>query len=110
MKKITDKQQPSPGTNSKKLTFDVNIENRSPKTTRKNVEEKLVKMQVQGLQYKSNPYTKQNLPLRPMLGNYYTNIEQNVKTLELIADEYVRVDEIVESKRDIQEVGPFLTI
>jgi hypothetical protein len=37
-----------------------------------------------------------------MLGNYYSNIEQNVKTLELIADEYVRVDEIVESKKDIQ--------
>lgn len=57
-------------------------------------------MECVGLQYKSNPYTKSNMPLRPLLGNYYSNIEQNVKTLELIADEYVRVDEILESKKD----------
>jgi hypothetical protein len=102
MKKITDKQPSLGAISSKKLTFDVNIENRSPKSARKKVEEKLIKMEVKGLEYKPNPYTKQNLPLRPMLGNYYSNIEQNVKTLELIADEYVRVDEIVESKKDIQ--------
>jgi hypothetical protein len=45
-----------------------------------------------------NPYSRENLPLRPILSdNFYKNVEANVHTLVEEPDYYVRVDEILET-------------
>jgi hypothetical protein len=53
-----------------------------------------------------NPYSKENLPLRPMLNdNFYKNVEANVHTLVQEPNNYVRVDEILETPSKIQKVS-----